>query len=112
MSWSRGYGPGLLAALILQAREDAPAVKATIPEFEHEQVDAAINAAEAIGPTIPAESSVRLSLSGHGWRTTDGSGSGNVCANVAYSIPATAPLPSTDPAPVDGADGAGAGTGE
>lgn len=89
MSWSRTYGPGIFTHLIALALEDAPAVKATIPDFEHEQVDAARAAAEAVGPTIPADSVVSLSLSGHGWRNTvTGEGAGNVAVNVAYSIPA------------------------
>lgn len=100
MSWSRQYGPGLLAALILQARDEAPSVKAGIPEFEHEQVDVAIEAAEAIGQKVPEGATVSLSLSGHGWRNTvTGEGSGNVAVNVGYSLAATAPLQPPEPAP-------------
>lgn len=103
MSWSRQYGPGLLAALILQARDEAPSVKAGLPDFEHEQVDVAIEAAEAIGQKVPEGATVSLSLAGHGWRNTvTGEGSGNVSVNVGYSLAATAPLQPPEAAPAAG----------
>lgn len=99
MSWSRQYGPGLLAALVLKAREEAPTVKAGLPEFEHAQVDTAIAAVETIAPSLPDGATVSLSLSGHGWRNTvTGEGSGNVAVNVGYSLAATAPLAPSAPA--------------
>lgn len=91
MSWSRGF-TGSAQSCGEAFRAAIAEIKASLPDFEKDDVAVVADAAGQLLEAVPEGATVSLSVSGHGWRSVpskvgDSTGAGAMAVSINYSLP-------------------------